>query len=67
MARDGFLPMEVYNILKGFYKDVPEAKYLRVSRKALISAIVINKIDLYKLTDVINIENHTNADETVYL
>ena len=59
MARDGFLPMEVYNILKDFYKDVPEAKYLRVSRKALISAIVINKIDLYKLTDVINIENHT--------
>lgn len=59
MARDGFLPMEVYNILKDYYENVPEAKYLRVSRKALISAIVINKIDLYKLTDVINIENHT--------
>ena len=59
MARDGFLPMEIYNILKNYYKNVPDAKYLRVSRKALISAMIINKIDLYKLTDVINIENHT--------
>ncbi len=59
MARDGYLPMEIYNILKKYYTDVPEAKYLRVSRKALISAMIINKIDLYKLTDVINIENHT--------
>ena len=59
MARDGYLPMEVYNILKKYYTNVPEAKYLRVSRKALISAMIINKIDLYKLTDVINIENHT--------
>ena len=59
MARDGYLPMEVYNILKKYYTNVPEARYLRVSRKALISAMIINKIDLYKLTDVINIENHT--------
>ena len=59
MARDGYLPMEAYKILKKYYKNVPEEKYLRVSRKALISAIVINKMDLYKLTDIINIENHT--------
>ena len=58
MARDGYLPMEVYNIFKKYYKNVPDTKYLRVSRKALISAIIINKIDLYKLTDIINIENH---------
>lgn len=59
MARDGYLPMEIYNILKKYYKNVPEAKYLRVSRKALISAMIVDKIDLYKLTDVINIDNHT--------
>lgn len=58
MARDGYLPMEIYNILKKYYKNVPQAKYLRVSRKALISAMIINKIDLYKLTDIINISNH---------
>ena len=58
MARDGYLPMEIYNILKKYYNNVPDAKYLRVSRKALISAMIINKMDLYKLTDVINIENH---------
>lgn len=58
MARDGYLPMEIYNILKKYYKNVPETKYLRVSRKALISAMIIDKIDLYKLTDIINIDNH---------
>ena len=58
MARDGYLPMEIYNVMKEYYNNVPEAKYLRVSRKALISAMIINKIDLYKLIDVINIENH---------
>lgn len=58
MARDGYLPMEVYNLFKKYYENVPEAKYLRVSRKALITAMIINKIDLYKLTDIINIENH---------
>ena len=59
MARDGYLPMRIYNIFKKYYDNAPEAKYLRVSRKALISAMIINKIDLYKLIDVINIENHT--------
>lgn len=58
MARDGYLPMEIYNILKKYYKNVPEAKYLRVSRKALISVMIIDKIDLYKLIDIINIQNH---------
>ena len=58
MARDGYLPMEIYNIFKQYYKNVPEAKYLRVSRKALISAMIIDKMDLYKLTDIINIDNH---------
>ena len=58
MARDGYLAMQVYNILKKYYNNVPDTKYLRVSRKALISAMIINKMDLYKLTDVINIQNH---------
>ena len=59
MARDGYLPMEIYNKLKKYYSNVPESKYLRVSRKSLISAMLINKMDLYKLTDVININNHS--------
>ena len=45
--------------MKKYYINVPDAKYLRVSRKALISAMLIDKMDLYKLTDVINIENHS--------
>lgn len=59
MARDGYLPMKIYNIFKKYYTNVPEAKYLRVSRKALISVIIIDKMDLYKLPDIINIEDHS--------
>ena len=67
MARDGFLPMEIYNMMKKYYKNVPEAKYVRVSRKALIPAMIINEIDLYKLIDVVNITNHSAKDLLKYI
>ena len=67
MARDGYLPMEIYNIMKKYYNNVPEAKYVRVSRKALIPAMIIKPIDLYKLIDVVNITNHSTKDLLYYI
>ena len=67
MARDGFLPMEIYNMMKKYYENVPEAKYVRVSRKALIPVMIINPIDLYKLIDVVNITNHSAKDLLGYI
>ena len=67
MARDGYLPMKIYNMLKKYYENVPETKYVRVSRKALIPVMIINAIDLYKLIDVVNITNHSTKDLLKYV
>lgn len=53
MARDGFLPMEAYKIMKKFYNELPTENYLYVSRKALIPIIIEKKEDFYKLSDLI--------------
>ena len=66
MARDGYLPMEAYKILKKFYENVPNEKYLYVSRKALIPVTILNELDFYKLPEVINIETHTPRDILKY-
>lgn len=67
MARDGYLPMEAYKIMKKFYKDAPEEKYLYVSRKALVPITIINKLDFYKLPECINVTNHTPIEILQYL
>ena len=59
MARDGYLPMEAYKLFRKIYKDLPEEKYLYVSRKALIPVIIQNKSDYYKIPEVIDISNKT--------
>lgn len=67
MARDGYLPMEAYKILKKLYNNVPEEKYLYVSRKSLIPVTILNELDFYKLPEVINIENHTPREVLKYI
>lgn len=67
MARDGYLPMEAYRIMKKFYKDVPEAKYLYVSRKALLPVTIINKLDFYKISESIKVKKHTPNEILKYL
>ena len=67
MARDGYLPMEAYKIMKKFYQDVPEERYLYVSRKALVPITIMNKLDFYKLPECINVTNHTPKEILKYL
>ena len=57
MARDGYLPMEAYKLFKKLYTKLPEEKYLYISRKALIPAMLQSKKDYYKLNEIINIYN----------
>lgn len=59
MARDGYLPMKAYQLLKKIYPNPPKEEYLYVSRKALIPASILNSMDLYKLSEVINITKYT--------
>ena len=67
MARDGYLPMEAYKIMKKFYKNVPEEKYLYVSRKALVPITIMSKLDFYKLPECINVTKHTPRKILKYL
>lgn len=67
MARDGYLPLKAYELLKKVYKNSPKEKYLYVSRKALIPASITSRIDLYKLSEVINVEKYTPRKVLKYI
>ena len=67
MARDGYLPIKCYDIMKKLYKNVPESDYLYISRKALIPITIQTKLDLYKLSEVINVTNHSPKDILRYI
>ncbi|MBQ9012899.1 MAG: glycosyltransferase [Bacilli bacterium] len=67
MARDGFLPMETYKIMKRLYDNVPNEKYLYTSRKSLIPVIIRSKLDFYKLSETINVMKNTPNEIVTYL
>jgi len=67
MARDGYLPLQAYKMMKQSYPKMPKEKYLYVSRKSLIPVTILNEIDLYKLSEVINVTKHTPQDIVNYL
>ena len=58
-ARDGYWAMRAYQVLKKAYKEVPEEKYLYVSRRALIPITLNNRLDFYKLSELIDIYKYT--------
>lgn len=67
MARDGYLPIRCYDILGKLYKDVPKSEYLYISRKALVPITIQTELDLYKLSEVINVTNHSPKDILKYI
>lgn len=67
MARDGYLIMEAYDILKKLYKNAPESEYLYVSRKALIPVMISNKMDFYKMSEIVWWDNHSPEGMLKYL
>ena len=67
MARDGYLPMKAYDLFKTIYKNLPEEKYLYISRKALIPVMLQSKKDYYKLTEIINIYNNSPLKVIEYI
>lgn len=67
MARDGFLPMEAYKLLKPLYSNLPEEEYIFVSRKALIPVMICDESDFFKLADIINFSSQTPKKVIKYL
>ncbi|MGN1317736.1 MAG: HAD-IA family hydrolase [Lachnospirales bacterium] len=55
MARDGYLPMLAYNILKN--ENDCQGKYIYTSRKLLLPVMIENKEDFYDLP--VEFRNHT--------
>jgi len=71
LARDGYVPIKAYNIMKKIYnkEKVAKAEYFYISRKALIPIIFANEtnIDAQTLVGSVNIFNHTPVDILKYL
>ncbi|MDR2510148.1 MAG: glycosyltransferase [Spirochaetaceae bacterium] len=53
LARDGYLPMECYKILKPLYPNMPEARYFPISRQALLQIAISGKYDFYKAQQIV--------------
>ena len=58
-ARDGYWVMKAYEILKKCYIDAPEEKYLYISRRAIIPITINNRMDFFKLSELIDIYKYT--------
>ena len=58
-ARDGYWTMRAYEILKKYYANVPEEKYLYISRRAIIPITLNNRMDFFKLSELIDIYKYT--------
>lgn len=67
MARDGYLSMETYDILKGLYNNPAEEVYLYFSRKSSIPILISDKFDFYKLSDLVYYGNSNPKKLTNYL
>lgn len=48
-SRDGWLIMCAYNILRSIHPNLPEAKYLYLSRESTLSIQINNELDFYDL------------------
>lgn len=59
VARDGYLPMRAYEILRCHYPDSPIASYLRTSRKATLPAEVTSGKDILPYCSRIDVRRLT--------
>lgn len=67
MARDGYLILESYKIMKELYSNPASEEYLYVSRKALIPVMIVDKLDFYKLSEIIEIQTHSPKNVIKYV
>lgn len=67
MARDGYLIMEAYNRMSKLYPEAPKSEYMYVSRKALIPVMIQNKLDFYRLSEIVDYRKHSPKSLLKYL
>ncbi len=59
VARDGYLPMEAYQIFSKFDSTLPKDNYLYVSRKALALADIYHGLDMFSFWNKFAIFNYS--------
>lgn len=67
MARDGYLPREIWNVLKSSYAGTPKDYYFPTSRRSLMSLSMSDVIDLHKLHNFVVRNNNTPLQVISYL
>lgn len=55
VARDGFLPKKIYDLISKCYSTAPKSNYLYLSRKSLIPALLEDMDSLRSIDQLINI------------
>lgn len=58
MARDGYLPYKVYNIMKDSFTDAPKSNYLYASRRSMLPYL-LKTHNKYGLDSVVSIQAHS--------
>lgn len=59
MARDGYLPMQGYMLVKEFYKARPAIHYLHLTRSVMLPLQMQKAVDFYGLVHDVNIFSQT--------
>ena len=67
MARDGYLVMKAYESLKVLYDKPATENYLYVSRRALIPVMIQDKLDFYRLSEIIDYSKNSPSSVLKYL
>ncbi len=67
MARDGYLPLKIYELLSPYYKNAPEPGYFYMSRKSIMPFLVRTEQDIFQLHRAIQIYSHTSKEFVEYI
>lgn len=59
IARDGYLPKKVYDIIRKYETGLPPSEYIYASRKSMIAASIRSSLDLYSIKENCSIYSQT--------
>lgn len=58
MARDGYLPYKIYNIMESLFPNAPKSNYLYASRRSLLPCL-LRTYNKYGLFSIVSIQAHS--------
>lgn len=64
LARDGYLPKKIYDLVRVYETELPESEYIYISRKSMIPVTVRSEMDLYSIQE--NCSIYAHSPESIY-